>query len=116
MWAGLVAFLVMLFGCVQLLYGLHAVSTVTAMADDAAQRAAAGDAAPWLVDRELRRQLTAIDPGAVVEWPSPSCAGADRISLHVVVEPPRFLPPGLSRVDPIGVIDRRVDVRCERVR
>lgn len=116
LWAGLLVFLLFLFFAVQLLYGLYATSTVTAVVNDAAQRAAARDAPDASeIEADLRRRLSGIDDRPRVEWSADDCADG-RIDLRVVVEPPRFVPDDISEVAGLGTIDRTVHVRCERVR
>src|SRR5690606_35831396 len=67
--AGVLVFLLFLTMAVQLLYGLYAASTVTAVANDAAQRAAEAGAPPVAqVEADARALLGRIGDTATFEW------------------------------------------------
>ncbi len=103
-----------LFSAVQLLFGLYATATVSAVLDDAALRAAGPEADLDDVERDLRLRLGRVDPDSFVEWRA-TCGADDRVELHVVVEPPRFVPASVASLAGIGTIDRAATARCERV-
>ncbi len=113
MWGGLLVFLFFLFFAVQLLYGLYATTTVTALVNDAAQRAAAsGGTGQARIAADLSQDLAGIDGNPEIRWPDGDCADGT-IDLAVSVDPPRFLPDSISELAGIGTIDREVHVRCE---
>ena len=67
--AGVVVFLVFLLFAVQLLFGLYASSTVTAVAHDAAHRAAAQGAPPrGFIEADARRNLGDVGESAEFRW------------------------------------------------
>lgn len=116
MWAGLLMFLFFVFFAVQLLYGLYATSTITAIVDDTARRAAARGALDQAsIERDLRRRLEAVDRDTLIEWRPDDCSDGE-VELRVVVEPPRFAPAAISTLAGIGTVDRTARVRCEGVR
>ena len=115
--AGVVVFLMFLVFAVQLLFGLYASSTVTAVAHDAARRAA-GHGAPSLstIEADARSHLGRVGEGADFEWGTDDADGdgtADTIVLRVVATPPRLVPASLGRGVGLGPIDRTVRVRIE---
>jgi hypothetical protein len=115
MWGALLVFLLFLFFAVQLLYGLYATTTVTAVVNDAGQRAAAaGGAGQEGITADLARDLGGIDSDPEIRWSDDDCADGT-IDLGVSVDPPRFLPSAISDVAGIGTIEREVHVRCERL-
>ncbi|MGH9275057.1 MAG: hypothetical protein ACRDZU_10455 [Acidimicrobiales bacterium] len=115
--AGVVVFLVFLLGAVQLLFSLYASSTVTAVANDAAHRAAANDAPPvGMIEADARASLGAIGGTATFVWQVDDTDGDgsdDTVVLRVTAAPPRFVPPSIGDGLGFGVIDRTVRVRVE---
>lgn len=115
--AGVLVFLVFLLGAVQLLFSLYASSTVTAVANDAANRAAANEAPPLaMIEADARASLGAIGDGATFVWQVDDADGDgtdDTIVLRVTAAPPRFVPPSIGDGLGFGVIDRTVRVRVE---
>jgi hypothetical protein len=110
---GVLVFLLFLLFAVQLLVSLYATSTVTAVTNDAVQRAASG-AQPDLgaIEAEARSSLGAVGRAAEFTWSRTDDDGdgfPDTISLEVVAHPPRFLPRsvgdavGLTEIDHIAV-------------
>ena len=116
--AGVLVFLVFLVGAVQLLFSLYASSTVTAVANDAAQRAAGAEAPPLeVIEADPRASLGAIGDDATFDWQVDDSDGdgnADTVVLRVIAAPPRFVPPSVGEGLGFGVIDRTVRVRTER--
>jgi hypothetical protein len=114
MWGGLLVFLFFLFFAVQLLYGLYATTTVTAVVNDAAQRAAAaGGEGQARIAADLSQDLRGIDSKPEIRWRDDDCADGT-IDLGVSIDPPRFVPDSISSLAGIGTIEREVHVRCER--
>ena len=117
--AGVLVFLAFLLFTVEVLFGLYASSTVTAVANDAAQRAAADGAPPvGIIEADARRNLGRVGDTAVFEWDRADTDGdgdADTVVLRVVARPPRFLPPGLGGVVGPGEVRRTARVRIEEV-
>lgn len=115
--AGVLVFLCFLLGAVQLLFSLYASSTITAVANDAAQRAAAqGGQALKVIEAEARASLGAIGDEATFEWAlddTDGDGGDDTVVLRVVAEPPRFVPPSIGAGLGFGEIDRTVRIRIE---
>lgn len=115
--AGVVVFLAFLLAAVQLLFGLYATSTVTAVASDAAQRAAASGAPPLaVIEAEARASLGGVGDQAEFTWTTQDTDGDgvdDTVVLHVVARPPRFLPPSIGDGLGLGVIDKTVRARVE---
>lgn len=115
--AGLVVFLMFLLFAVQLLFALYASSTITAVANDAARRAAEARA-PELADIEARARhhLGRVGAGAEFRWESADTDGdgeADTIVLTVSAEPPRFVPASIGDGVGLGTVDRTVRARIE---
>lgn len=115
--AGVVVFLMFLLFSVQLLFGLYASSTVTAVANDAAQRAAAKGAPPLaVIEAEARASLGRVGDDAEFAW---STDDADRdgeddtVVLVVVAVPPRFVPSSIGGSVGFGEVRRIVRVRLE---
>jgi hypothetical protein len=118
--AGIVVFLVFMLFAVQLLFGLYSSSTVTAVANDAAQRAAAGNAPPIeVIEADARANLGEVGDDAVFTW---STDDADRdgeddtVVLTVVARPPRFVPTSMGDAVGFGEVRRTVRVRIEGLR
>lgn len=117
--AGVVVFLAFLLFAVQLLFGLYATSTVNAVANDAATRAASADAPPLaLIEAEARAGLGAVGRSARFRWSQDDADGdgaLDTVVLEVVARPPRFMPAALGGVVGAEDIRRTVRVRQEVV-
>lgn len=115
--AGVLVFLCFLLGAVQLLFSLYASSTVTAVANDAAQRAAAHSApALALIEADARASLGAIGDEATFEWTLDDAdhdGNDDTVVLQVIAHPPRFVPRSVGEGFGFGVIDRTVRIRIE---
>lgn len=115
--AGVVVFLVFLLFSVQLLFGLYASSTVTAVTNDAAHRAAARGAPPQeVIEADARRNLGAVGDEAEFRWSEEDVDGdgvTDTIVLLVVAEPPRFIPPSIGGAIGLDEVRRTVRVRLE---
>jgi len=115
--AGVLVFLVFLLGAVQLLFGLYASSTVTAVANDAVQRAAVeGAPAHAVIEEDARAALGQVGDAADFTWAVDDADGDgrdDTIVLRVVAVPPRFVPRSLGEGLGFGVIDRTVRARLE---
>jgi len=115
--AGVLVFLVFLLGAVQLLFSLYASSTVTAVTNDAAQRAAANQPPPLaIIEADARASLGAIGDDATFVWQVEDTDGDgndDTVVLRVSAAPPRFTPPSIGKGLGFGVIDRTVRVRVE---
>lgn len=117
--AGVLVFLVFLLGAVQLLFALYASSTVTAVANDAVQRAASA-AAPSLavIEEDARAALGEVGDAADFTWAIDDADGDgrdDTIVLRVVAAPPRFVPRSVGEGLGFGVIDRTVRSRVEEL-
>lgn len=117
--AGVLVFLVFLMGAVQLLFGLYASSTVTAVANDAAQRAAAASAPSLdVIEADARSSLGAVGEGAEFTWSDEDADGdgiTDTVVLQVLATPPRFVPRSIGDGLGLGEIDRTVRVRIEEL-
>lgn len=116
--AGVVVFLVFLLFAVQVLFGLYATSTVTAVAHDAAQRAAAAGAPPVAqIEADARDNLGHVGQSADFTWSSDDTDGDgidDTVVLEVIARPPRFVPPSVGGAVGLDQIRRVVRVRYER--
>lgn len=114
--AGVLVFLMFLMFAVQLLFGLYASSTVTAVANDAAQRAATRAAPPLpTIEAEARRSLGRVGEAATFTWTTEDADGdgqGDTVALRVVAPLPRFVPPSLGGLG-LDDIDRTVRARLE---
>jgi hypothetical protein len=115
--AGVLVFLIFLLAAVQLLFALYASSTVTAVANDAAQRAAADGAPPVaVIEADARSSLGAAGDDATFSWSVDDADGDgadDTVVLRVVAHPPRFVPRSVGEGLGLGVIDRTVRARLE---
>ena len=114
--AGVVVFLMFLLFAVQLLFGLYATSTVTAVANDAATRAASR-ASPTLraIEGEARTSLGRIGEDAHFTWAADDTNGDgrdDTVVLTITVRPPRFVPGSLGGSSP-SEIRRTARARLE---
>ena len=118
--AGVLVFLVFLLFAVQLLFGLYASSTVTAVANDAAQRAAASGAPPIeVIESDARANLGRVGEAAEFTWSFDDTDGdgvSDTIILRVVAAPPRLVPTSIGSAAGFGDIHRTVRVRLEAFR
>lgn len=114
---GVLVFLCFLLGAVQLLFSLYASSTITAVANDAAQRAAALGAPDLsLIEADARASLGAIGDEAIFEWSQADAdddGSDDTVVLRVTAQPPRFVPRSIGDGFGFGVIDRTVRIRIE---
>ena len=117
--AGVVVFLVFLLFAVQLLFGLYASSTVTAVANDAAHRAAAHGAPPLaVIEADARATLGQIGDDAEFRWgrEDADADGADdTVVLIVTASPPRFIPPSIGGAIGLDEVRRTVRVRIEEL-
>jgi hypothetical protein len=115
--AGVVVFLMFLLFAVQLLFALYASSTVTAVANDAATRAASAAAPPLpQIEAEARESLGSVGEEATFEWRVDDSDGdgfGDTVVLEVVARPPRFVPPSIGSSIGFDEIRRVVRVRAE---
>ena len=116
--AGVVVFLVFLLFAVQLLFGLYSSSTVTAVANDAATRAATADAPPLaVIEAEARASLGEVGKTASFTWDVDDTDGdgaADTVVLEVTAHPPRFIPPSIGGSIGLDEVRRVVRVRTEQ--
>ena len=117
--AGVVVFLVFLLFAVQLLFALYASSTVTAVANDAASRAASADAPPLaIIEADARGSLGEVGTTATFEWDLEDAdddGALDTVVLEVVTRPPRFIPPSIGGSIGLDEVRRTVRVRTEQV-
>jgi hypothetical protein len=115
--AGVVVFLVFLMFAVQLLFGLYASSTVTAVANDAATRAASAHAPSLaVIEAEARDRLGRIGDTASFEWAVDDADGDgedDTVVLVVVATPPRLIPSSIGGSIGLDEVRRVVRVRAE---
>jgi hypothetical protein len=116
--AGVLVFLLFLVFAVQLLFSLYASSTVTAVAHDAAARAAS-DPAPDLdrIAAEARAHLGRMGEDADLRWQTEDAdrdGEADTVTLRIVVVPPRLVPRSIGEGVGLGTVDRTARVRIER--
>jgi hypothetical protein len=118
--AGVVVFLMFLLLAVQLLFGLYASSTVTAVANDAATRAAsAGAPSLATIEAEARESLGEVGRAASFRWGLDDADGdgePDTVVLELVARPPRFVPPSLGGVVGFDEVRRVARVRTEQLR
>lgn len=117
--AGVVVFLVFLLFAVQLLFGLYATSTVSAVANDAATRAASAEA-PSVpqIEADARASLGEVGRTAQFTWWEDDADGdgePDTVVLEVVADPPRFIPASMGGTVGLDQIRRVVRVRREAV-
>jgi hypothetical protein len=117
--AGVVVFLVFLLFAVQLLFGLYASSTVNAVANDAAVRAASADAPPLeVIEAQARETLGEVGESADFRWATDDVdrdGDADTVVLEVVTRPPRFIPRSVGGSIGLDEVRRTVRVRLEEV-
>ena len=116
--AGVVVFLVFLLFAVQLLFGLYSSSTVTAVANDAATRAASQDAPPLsAIEAEARASLGQVGESASFVWDVDDADGdgmSDTVVLEVIARPPRFIPRSIGGSIGLDEVRRVVRVRTEQ--
>jgi len=116
--AGVVVFLVFLLFAVQLLFGLYSSSTITAVANDAATRAASQDAPPLsAIESEARASLGHIGESASFVWDVDDADGdgiSDTVVLEVIARPPRFIPRSIGGSIGLDEVRRVVRVRTEQ--
>lgn len=117
--AGVVVFLMFLLFAVQLLFALYASSTVTAVTNDAAQRAAERNAPPLAtIEAEARDNLGQVGDRASFVWSTVDTDGDDRddtVVLEVAATPPRFVPPSIGGAVGLGTVIRTARARIEAV-
>jgi hypothetical protein len=115
--AGVVVFLVFLLFAVQLLFGLYATSTVNAVANDAAVRAASADAPPLeVIEGQARNSLGEVGDSASFRWTVDDTdhdGVPDTVVLEVVARPPRVIPRSIGGAIGLDEIRRTVRVRLE---
>ena len=115
--AGVMVFLVFLMFAVQLLFGLYASSTVTAVANDAVQRAATRDAPPLeVIEAEARANLGQVGDRATFRWRTDDAdldGAVDTVILEVVATPPRLVPTSVGSAAGFGEVRRTVRARIE---
>jgi hypothetical protein len=118
--SGVVVVIVFLMFAVQLLFGLYASTVVTAVANDAARRAASsGSADRGLIVDEARRSLGGVGETATFRWSDDDHDGdgvIDTVVLTVVARPRRFVPPSIGGRVGLDRIERTVRVRAEEFR
>jgi hypothetical protein len=114
-----VVFLVFLLFAVQLLFSLYASSTITAVANDAARRAASAAAPPLAqIEADARRQLGTVGEAATFSWDhhdTDDDGEPDTVVLQVVAHPPRFIPPSIGGAIGLGDVHRTVRARLEGI-
>jgi hypothetical protein len=117
--AGVVVFLMFLLFAVQLLFSLYASSTISAVASDAAHRAAARGAPPLtVIEAEARSNLGRVGDAADFRWDTDDSdrdGNPDTLVLEVVATPPRFVPRSLGGAMGIAEVRRTVRVRLEEL-
>lgn len=115
--AGVMVFLVFLMFAVQLLFGLFASSAVTAVANDAVQRAATQGAPPLeIIEAEARDNLGQVGDRATFRWRTEDIDGdgtIDTVVLEVVATPPRLVPTSVGSAAGFGEVRRTVRARIE---
>lgn len=113
---GLIVFLVFLLFATQLLVGLYARSVVTAVASDAAQRAATEPATPIeLIEHEARAVLGRAGADASFTWRRIDGDGdgsVDTVAVTVAVASPQLVPSWVS-AGTLDQVERTVHVRIE---
>lgn len=118
--AGVIVFLVFLLFAVQLLFGLYASSTVNAVANDAAVRAASeGSPSLDVIEAEARHNLGQVGASASFTWDVEDAdrdGEPDTVVLQVVARPPRFIPASIGGAVGLEEIRRTVRVRTEELR
>jgi Flp pilus assembly protein TadG len=118
--SGVLVVIAFLMFAVQLLFGLYASTVVTAVANDAARRAAtAGAPDRAVIVDDARRGLGRVGDTATFRWSDADQDGdgvADTVVLTVVAHPPRFVPPSIGGLVGLDRIERTVRVRAEGFR
>lgn len=104
---GVLVFLLFVLFSVQLLFSLYATSTVTAVTNDAVQRAATAGAVDLAaIEDDAREGLGSVGAAAEFSWEREDADGdgsADTIALRVTASPPRFIPPSIG--DAVGLTE-----------
>jgi hypothetical protein len=118
--SGVVVVLMFLLFAVQLLVGLYTSTVVTAVANDAARRAAS-EGAPQraTITDDARQLLGRVGDTATFRWGDEDRDGdgiVDTVALTVVARPPRFVPPSIGGRVGLDRIERTARVRAERIR
>lgn len=117
--AGILVFILFLVFAVQLLFSLYASSTVTAVAHDAAARAASAPERDWaLIGDEARGHLGRMGEDADLTWSTEDADGdgeVDTVALRIIVVPPRLVPRSMGEGVGLGAIDRTARVRLEQL-
>lgn len=117
--AGVVVFLMFLLFAVQVLFALYASSTVTAVTNDAALRAAGRNAPPLAaIESEARESLGRVGDAASFVWSTVDTDGDDRddtVVLEVTATPPRVVPPSIGGAVGLGTVARTARARIEEV-
>lgn len=115
--AGVVVFLIFLLFSVQLLFGLYSSSTITAVANDAAQRAASRGAPPLeRIEAEARANLGRVGDDARFAWATEDIDGDgvdDTVVLSISATPPRFVPLSIGTAVGFGEVRRTARARVE---
>lgn len=117
--AGVLVLLAFLLLAVQLLFALYASSTVTAVTQDAAQRAALEGSPLADVEADARARLGRVGRTAAFTWSTADEDGdgtSDTVVLQVRVQPPRFVPPSIGDGVGLGTIERTARARIEEPR
>lgn len=117
--AGVVVFLMFLLFAVQLLFALYASSTVTAVTNDAAHRAAGRNPPPLpTIEADARANLGRVGDAASFTWSTDDADGDgedDTLVLEVAATPPRFVPASIGGAVGLGTVTRTARVRIEQV-
>lgn len=99
------------------MFGLYASSAVTAVANDAAQRAASSSGSSLAtIEADARSSLGRVGDAAEFSWTRADEDGdgaADTIVLTVVARPPRLVPTSVGRTTGFGEVRRTVHARIE---
>lgn len=115
--AGVLVFLIFLMFAVQLLFGLYASSTITAVTNDAVARAATPNApSRQVIEAEARANLGQVGDAARFSWSTDDDDGdgeMDTVVLKVVATPPRLVPTSVGSTAGFGEIRRTARARIE---
>jgi hypothetical protein len=117
---GVLVFLLFLLFAVQLLFSLYATSTITAVTNDAVQRAAtSGHDDIGAIERDARDGLGAVGDAAEFTWEREDADGdgtEDTIALRVTAHPPRFVPPSIGDAVGLTEVEHTARARIEEFR
>lgn len=117
--AGILVFILFVVFAVQLLFSLYASSMVTAVAHDAAARAASAPERDWdLIGDEARDHLGRMGDEAELTWHLEDAdrdGELDTVALRIVVVPPRLVPRSVGDGVGLGAIDRTARARLEQL-